>query len=112
MKLTKETIEKIKDIILETEVEPYDDDLTFDYDDEVTQGDFSVFFTYRIFADFVEEYNYHSEVSYNCYEDVSYAEISDVEIVEVTVYDEVSSNNDAVPVENLDELKQAIREIF
>lgn len=111
MILTKETIEKIKNIILETENNSYDD-LSSDYDDEVTQGAFAIFFTYRMHADLVEAYNYHSEVSYNCYEDVSYSEISEVEIVEVTVYDEISSNNDAVPVENLDELKQAIREMF
>lgn len=99
MKLSDETIKSI-----EAQIETHD--ICGGYEDglelELSQGDFLILVTFCIYADLVEEYNYHSEVPYNNIEDLSYWEFGGAEINEIVAFD---GDGEEVEIENVESLK-------
>ena len=100
MILTKATLNAISASIENAEL---DDGWSDEIEDEVQQGKFVIFVTYRVCGNYVEEYDYHSEVLYNCYENVSHTDFEDAEILNIEAWDE--ENEEEVAIENLQEVE-------
>lgn len=99
MILTQETKDFIVEQIENTELY---EDVSKDNELEVEVGNVTIYVTYDVFANFVKELEYHSEVPYNCYEDLSHYEFDGAEITNIEAYDE---NDEEVKIENLSEVE-------
>lgn len=100
MILTKETLNAISASIENAELE---DGWSSEIEDEVQQGKFLIFVTFRVCGNYVEEYDYHSEVPYDCYENVSHTDFEDAEIVNIEAWDE--EKEEAVAIDNLNDVE-------
>lgn len=99
MILTKATLNAISASIENAELE---DGWSDEIEDEVIQGEFVIYVTFRVRGNYVEEYDYHSEVPYNCYENVSHTDFEDAEIVCIEAYDE---DDEVVAIDNLQDVE-------
>ena len=99
MILTKETLNAISASIENAELE---NGWSGEMEDEIQQGKFLIFVTYRVYGNYVEEYNYHSEVPYDCYENMSHTDFEDAEISEIIAYNE---DGDEVAIDNLKDVE-------
>ena len=100
MILTQQTLNAISASIENAELE---DGWSDEMEDEVQQGKFLIFVTYRVYGNYVEEYNYHSEVPYDCYENMSHTDFEDAEILKIEAWDEESEEE--VAIDNLKDVE-------
>lgn len=99
MILSQEAIARIEDYIENVEI-----------CDEVEKGNYTeietngviLFITFTVFARFVEDYEYHSEVPYNNIEDLSHYEFEGAEITEIEAYNE---DDEEVEISNKNDIK-------
>ncbi len=99
MILTQQTLNAISASIENAELE---DGWSSEIGDEIEQDKIAIFITYKVCGNYVEEYNYHSEVPYNCYENVSHTDFEDAEILSIEAFDE---DGEEVAIENLSEVE-------
>ena len=99
MILTQQTLNAISASIENAELE---DGWSSEIEDEIEQDKIVIFITYKVCGNYVEEYNYHSEVPYNCYENVSHTDFEDGEILSIEAFDE---DGEEVAIENLSEVE-------
>lgn len=99
MILTKATLNAISASIENAELE---DGWSSEIEDEIEQDKIVIFITYKVCGNYVEEYDYHSEVLYNCYENVSHTDFEDAEILSIEAFDE---DGEEVAIENLNEVE-------
>lgn len=101
MILSQETIARIEDYIEDVEICD-EDDIGKDNYAEIEADGIVLLFTFIVFAHYVEEFNYHSEVPYNNIEDLSHYEFDDASITELKAYDE---NGKTIEISNKNEIK-------
>lgn len=99
MILTKATLNAISASIENAELE---DGWSNEIEDELTQGKYTIYVTYRVCGNYVEEYNYHSEVPYDCYENMSHTDFEDAEILNIEAWDE---DDEEIAIENLQDVE-------